>query len=99
MNVKIQSIHFDADQKLLDFVQTKLSKVEHMFDNIIGFEVFLRLANTQAPENKIVEVRVEIPGNDLFASQQSKSFEEATDLCVDALKIQIMKTKEKMRGK
>ncbi|HON18626.1 MAG TPA: ribosome-associated translation inhibitor RaiA [Salinivirgaceae bacterium] len=99
MNVKIQSIHFDADQKLITFIESKLKKLNNLFDNIVGFEVYLRLENDQKKENKVVEIHVKIPGNDLFASRQSKTFEEATDDCVDALKIQITKYKEKIRSK
>ncbi len=99
MNLKIHSIHFDADQKLIKFIETKLTKIDQLFDNIVAFEVFLRLVNSQATDNKVVEVKVEIPGNDLFASRQAKSFEEATDLCIDALKVQLVRYKEKIRGK
>ena len=99
MNIKIQSIHFDADQKLLTFIENKLAKIEKLYDNIVGCEVFLKVINDQTTENKVVEIRVEIPGNDLFASKQSKTFEEAADLCIDALKIQITKHKNKIRNK
>ncbi|HQB69650.1 MAG TPA: HPF/RaiA family ribosome-associated protein [Paludibacteraceae bacterium] len=99
MNVKIHSIKFDADQKLINFIEAKLSKLSQIFDNIVGFEVFLRLENSQTAENKITEIRVEIPNNDLFASRQSKTFEESTALCVDALKVQLIKYKDKLRRK
>ncbi|MDI9523624.1 MAG: HPF/RaiA family ribosome-associated protein [Salinivirgaceae bacterium] len=97
MNIKIHSIKFDADQKLIDFIEAKLSKLSQIFDNIVGFEVFLRLENSQTSENKITEIRVEIPNNDLFASRQSKTFEESTAQCVDALKVQLVRYKEKLR--
>lgn len=99
MNIKIQSIHFDADQKLLTFIESKLIKIEKLYDGIVGCEVFLKVINDQATENKAVEIRIEIPGNDLFATKQSKTFEAATDLCIDALKSQITKHKEKIRNK
>lgn len=99
MNVKIHSIRFDADQKLISFIENKLSKVSQLFDNIVGFEVFLRLENKQVVENKVTEIKIEIPGNDLFASRQAKTFEEATDQCIDALKIQLIRHKDKIRGK
>ncbi|MDR2562464.1 MAG: ribosome-associated translation inhibitor RaiA [Prevotellaceae bacterium] len=97
MNVNVQSIKFDADKKLIDFVEKKASKLDKFFDGIIGTDVFLRLDN-QSMDNKKVEIRLNIPGNDLFAERSSKSFEESVDLCVDALKIQLQKAKEKMRG-
>jgi putative sigma-54 modulation protein len=67
------------------------------YDDIIGVEVFLKLEKTQSSENKITEIRIDIPGNELFAKKQSKSFEESTDNAIDALKKQITKHKEKIR--
>jgi len=97
MNTKIHSIHFDADSKLLDFINHKLNKLLLFYDNIIASEVFLRLENVQDPENKIVEIRLEIRGNNMFAKKQSSTFEEATDLAIDALRSQLMKHKTKIR--
>ena len=97
MNVNVQSIKFDADKKLIEFIEKKASKLDKFFDGIIGTDVFLRLDN-QSMDNKKVEIRLNIPGNDLFAERSSKTFEESVDLCVDALKIQLQKAKEKMRG-
>lgn len=98
MNVKIQSIKFDADQKLIDFINNKLSKLQRFYEGIIGAEVFLKLENTQDVENKIVEVKLLIPGNDLFVQRQAKKFEEGLDDCIDVLKRQVTKYKEKQRG-
>ena len=98
MNIQITSVHFDADQKLKDFIQNRLDKLNLYFDNIIGAEVYLRLGNNQEVNNKVVEIKLFIPGNDLFAKKQSKTFEEATDNVIDALKKQITKRKEKIRG-
>jgi putative sigma-54 modulation protein len=96
MNIKIHSIRFDADKKLLDFIDAKLKKLLQFYDGIIRAEVFLRLENVQDMENKITEIRLEIPGNDLFAKKQSKTFEEATDEAVEALRRQILKHKKKL---
>lgn len=98
MNIKIQSIKFDADKKLTDFVEKKVSKLERYFDNIVDAEVFLRLQNSQELDNKVAEIRLKVPGSDLFAQRQSKTFEEALDDCIDALKTQIQKHKDKLRG-
>ncbi len=97
MNIKIHSIHFDADAKLLGFIDKKVKKLVQFFDDIIGAEVFLRLEKVQDMENKVVEIKLMIPGNDIFAKKQSKSFEEATDECVEALTRQVKKHKEKLR--
>jgi putative sigma-54 modulation protein len=98
MNIKIHSVHFDADKKLLDFIEARVEKMNQFFEGIIAAEVFLRLENAQDLDNKIVEIKLEIPGNDLFAKRQTSSFESATDQTVDALKRQLAKVKEKMRG-
>jgi putative sigma-54 modulation protein len=97
MNVKIQSIKFDADQRLIDYINAKLSKVNKFFDGIIGAEVYLKLLNTSEVENKVVEVKLLIPGNDLFVERKGKKFEEALDESVEVLKRQVNKQKEKMR--
>ncbi len=96
MNIKIHSIHFDADSKLLDFINQKVKKLLLFYDNILSSEVFLRLEKCQDMENKIVEIRLEIRGNDVFAKKQSKTFEEATDLTIEALRRQLLKHKTKI---
>ncbi len=98
MNIQIHSVRFDADKKLLDFVDQKVKKLGRYYDQIIGVDVFLRLAKSENTENKIAEVKLDIPVNPLFAKKQSKTFEEAVDLAIDALKIQITRQKEKLRG-
>jgi putative sigma-54 modulation protein len=95
VKVEIQSIHFDADKKLLEFIQKKMDKLTQFYDRIEGAEVFLKLQNTSTDENKIAEIRLIIPGNDLFAKKQSKTFEEAVDSTTEALRRQIKKHKEK----
>jgi putative sigma-54 modulation protein len=98
MNIRINAVRFDTDSKLEEFIEKKVSKLAHYFDDIINAEVFLRLENSTDLENKVVEIRLDIPGSDLFARKQSKSFEESTDSAVDALKQQILKHKDKLRG-
>ncbi len=98
MNVKIQSIKFNADQKLIDYINAKLSKVQRFYDGIIGAEVFLKVEKVQDVENKIVEMKLLIPGNDLFVQRQARKFEESIDECIDVLKRQVKKYKEKQRG-
>jgi putative sigma-54 modulation protein len=98
MNIRINAVRFDADTKLVQFIEKKVNKLARYFDDIINAEVFLKVENTAELENKIVEIKLDIPGSDLFASKQSKSFEESTDIAVDALKQQILKHKDKLRG-
>jgi len=95
MKVKIQSIHFDADEKLLNFVEGKVGKLNTFSNAIIDSEVFLRLEKSSSTENKIAEIKLLIPGNDLFAKRQCKTFEEATDQAIEALRRQLKKQKEK----
>ena len=97
MDIKVHSIHFDADVKLLEFVNAKLRKLILFYVDILSAEVFLRLDRSQDLENKLVEIRLFIPGNEMFAKKQSKTFEESTDLCVEALRRQIIKHKTKLR--
>jgi putative sigma-54 modulation protein len=98
MNIQIHSVRFDADQKLIDFVHQKLEKLTQYDEDIVNAEVYLRLDKDQERENKISEIKLELSGGPLFARKQSKTFEEATDDAMDALKKQIAKHKEKKRG-
>ena len=98
MDVIISSLHFKADAKLENFIREKLSKLSNIFDGVIGSEVTLKLIQSSTNENKVAEIKIIIPGNDLFAKKQAKTFEEAVDSAVDALRKQIKKHKEKLRG-
>ena len=98
MDIKVNSVRFDADQKLIDHVNKKVNKLGQFFDGIIGAEVFLRLENVQDDENKIAEIKLQIPGDDLFVKKQAKTFEEAVNKSVDTLHRQVTKHKEKLRG-
>lgn len=98
MKIRVQSIHFTADVKLLDFIQKKADKLDQFYDQIIGGDVYLRLDNSENEANKITEIKLMIPGNDLFAKEQCKSFEEATDKAIESLRRQIDKHKEKQRS-
>lgn len=97
VNVKITSVHFDADKKLIDFIQERVNKLSQYYDKIIDSEVILKLENVPNAENKVVEIKLFIPGNDAFAKKQCKSFEEATDAAVEALRRQLKRHKEKLR--
>lgn len=94
MQLQVHSIQFKADVKLVNFIESKIEKLELFHDNIIDGEVYLRLEKN-ASGNKITEIKLNIPGKELFAKKQGKSFEEATDEAIDALKRQITKSKGK----
>ena len=98
MKITVQSIHFDADRKLLEFIQEKVDKMVTFYDNILGGEVFLKLDKSSDAKNKIVQIKLFIPGNDIIVSEQCRTFEEATDLCMDSLSRQVKRHKERERG-
>lgn len=96
MNTQIQSIHFKADKKLIDFIERKLSKLETFHDAIIDAQVFLKLENTNVKENKTVEIKINIRQTSFIQTETSISYEAATDLAVDSLKTQIKRHKGKV---
>ena len=98
MNLNVHSIHFDADNKLVTFIQDKLSKLHQFHDNILSGDVFLRLEHDgENRENKVVEIRLAVPGREHFAKRQGKSFEEAAIGAVEALRSQVERAKERLR--
>jgi putative sigma-54 modulation protein len=98
MQIKIQSIHFDADKALLEFIQKKLDKVGQFYDGIMGGEVFLRLEKADDTQNKIAEIKLQTRTGELFAKRQCKTFEEAITETTEALSMQVKKHKEKVKG-
>jgi putative sigma-54 modulation protein len=97
MTINIQSVHFDADKKLIGFINEKVEKLNTFYDGIINSEVTLRLDKNSNNENKIAEIKMLGKGQEFFAKKQCSSFEEATDLACEALKTQVKKYKEKVR--
>lgn len=99
MKVTISSIHFKTDRKLEEFIKQKVEKLSKNYDQVLGSDVVLKIANSNDQINKIAEIRLLIPGNDLFARKQSRTFEEATDQAIDALKKQLERHKAKVNGR
>jgi putative sigma-54 modulation protein len=97
MTINIQSVHFDADKKLLGFVSQKVEKLTTYYDGIINSEIILRLDKNSNAANKIAEIKMLGKGQEFFAKKQCASFEEATDLACEALKSQVKKHKEKVK--
>ena len=97
MTVYTESVQFKADEKLLHFIEEKLSKMDQFFDRIIDARVVLKLENSGQIKDKIAEVRLSVPGNILFASSTSKTFEAAVDEAAQAVKRQLVKYKERMK--
>lgn len=93
MEINVQSIKFDADQKLLDYIDKKVSKIEKFYEGVIRTEVNLSLLAD--PQNKNVKVRVFIPGNELVVERHADTFESAVVDCVGVLKDLLVSEKEK----
>ena len=98
MKVNVHAVNFTVDRKLVDFIQDRLNKLEKYYDKIVSAEVFLRLENTSDKENKTVEIKINVPGDDFVVKKTAKSFEEGVDLSVDSLERVILKRKEKLRA-
>ncbi len=98
MNVVIHPVHFDASTQLVEFINKKLAKLETFFDRIIETEVFLKLESNQNVKDKIVEIKVHVPGKTLFVVKSSKTFEGSTDLAIQTLSGQLKKQKERLKA-
>ncbi|MBD0779779.1 ribosome-associated translation inhibitor RaiA [Maribacter sp. ANRC-HE7] len=99
MKVNAQSVNFNADVKLLDFVQSRLDKIETFYDKVISADVYLKVENTSSKENKIVEIRLNVPKDKFVVKKQCKSFEEAVDSACSSLERKVKKMKEMQREK
>lgn len=97
MKITVQAIHFTVDSKLVDFIQKKANKLDQFFDQIISGEVYLKLEKVEDEANKVTEIKLLIPGNQLFSKEKCKTFEEATDLAIESLRKQLDKHKQKIR--
>ncbi|MCB9232592.1 MAG: ribosome-associated translation inhibitor RaiA [Bacteroidia bacterium] len=97
MKLQIQSIHFDADRKLLEYIQQKCDKLDTFFDRIVDGQVFLKAEKVALVENKVVEIKLNVPNDTLVATENGVKFEEAVDLATDNLKRQIKRYKERLR--
>lgn len=98
MNVVIHPVHFDASNQLLEFINKKLSKLETFYDKIVEAEVFLKLENQQSVKDKVVEIKLHIPGKTLFVAKTTKTFEESADLAIQTVAEQLKKQKEKVKA-
>jgi putative sigma-54 modulation protein len=101
MKLQVHAVHFSADQKLLAFIQQKLSKLDQFYDRIVSGEVFLKLdkGERNSTHSKLLEIKINLPGAVLFVKEMGQSFEEAVDLAIDTLKNQLKKFKAKVLNK
>jgi putative sigma-54 modulation protein len=97
MNVNIQTVHFDADDKLVDYVSKKVEKLNTFHDQILKVDLFLKLDNVvHSIKDKVVEIKVHVPKHDFFVKASSKSFEESFDNAMDSIISQIKRKKDKL---
>lgn len=97
MNVNIQTVHFDADSKLVSYVEKKLSKLFQFHDRITKVDVYLKLDNVvHTIKDKVAEIKVHVPRYNFFVKSSSKSFEESFDVALDSVIMQIKRKKEKL---
>ena len=98
MKVNVQAVNFNVDKKLINFVQERLDKLEKYFDKVISSDVFLKLENTSDKENKTVEIKIHVPGEEFVVKKTCKTFEEAVDISEESLERILVKYKEKIRA-
>lgn len=99
MEIKIQSVHFDATEQLEAFINKKVEKLVKSFEDIKKVEVLLKVVKPATSMNKEVSLNVSVTGQILHVEKTSDTFEESVDLCVDSMKVQLTKFKEKLRGR
>jgi putative sigma-54 modulation protein len=96
MKVNVNAVNFTADRKLVDFIQDRIDKLEKFYGKIVTADVFLKVEKTSEKENKIVEVKIHVPGDDFMVKKQCKTFEEAVELSAESLERILVKRKEKI---
>ncbi|MEX6626194.1 ribosome-associated translation inhibitor RaiA [Tenacibaculum pacificus] len=97
MKVFTQSVNFTADKSLIDYIEKKIEGLEKFHDKIVDVEVYLKVQKTSEKENKITEIKINIPGDELMVKKQTKTFEEGVNIAIDSLKRSLKKSKEKQR--
>jgi putative sigma-54 modulation protein len=96
MKVNVNAVNFNVDRKLVDFVQERMDRLEKYYDKIVSAEVFLKVEKTSDKENKIVEIKIHVPGDDFMVKKQCKTFEAAVDMAAESLERLLVKRKEKV---
>ena len=97
MKVSVHAVNFAVDKKLVDFIQERLGKLEKFYDKVVSADVFLKVEKTSDKENKVVEVKIHVPGDDFMVKKQCKTFEEAIEVSAESLERLLIKRKEKIR--
>lgn len=97
MKVNVQAVNFNIDQKLVVYINERLSRLEKYYDKVVSSDVFLKVEKTSEKENKSVEVKIHVPGDDFMVKKQCKTFEEGVELASESLERLLVKRKEKIR--
>jgi putative sigma-54 modulation protein len=97
MKVSVHAVNFTVDRKLVGFIQERLGKLEKYYDKVVSADVFLKVEKTSDKENKVVEVKIHVPGDDFMVKKQCKTFEEAIEVSAESLERLLIKRKEKIR--
>ena len=97
MKVNVNAVNFAADRKLVDFTQLRMDKLDKYYDKIVSSDVFFKVENTSDKENKIVEVKVHVPGDEFLVKKKCRTFEGALELAAESLERQLLKRKDKVR--
>lgn len=97
MKVNVQAVNFNMDAKLVGFIQERMDKLDKFYDRVISADVFLKVENTSDKENKIVEIKIHVPGDEFLVKKQCKTFEEGMDLASASLERTLLKRKGKIR--
>ena len=97
MKVDVHAVNFTVDRKLVDFIQERMDKLEKYYDRVVSADVFLKVERTSDKENKAVEIKINVPGDDFLVKKQCKTFEEAVELSAESLERLLVKRKEKIK--
>ncbi len=98
MKVNVHTVNFNVDKKLVDFVEERIVKLEKFYDKIVSYDVFLKVEKTSDKENKMVELKVIVPGDEFIVKKQCKTFEEGVELASESLERLLLKRKEKVKA-
>lgn len=98
MKVNVNAVNFNVDRKLVEHAQERLSKLEKFYDKVVATDVFFKVDNTTEKENKIAEVKMNVPGDEFIVKKQCKTFEEAIDLAADSMQRLLVKRKQKINA-
>ena len=98
MKVSVHAVNFTVDKRLVDFIQERLDKLEKYYDKVVSADVFLKVEKTSEKENKIVEVKINVPGDEFLVKKQCKTLEEALELSAESIQRMLVKRKEKINS-